>query len=341
MKIGKLVPDWVIPKSIGLVWPENLPEKRHLVNLFYIKLIELLLTHLPADLKLTIIHRQSEKERLNRYFGKDPLNLIENKNIQDIWIRDFAPFWKTVGNKVIAVKGKYYPEYGGEVYVKYSFLDDDAGIGLGGDNFEPLMCNNIRIVLDGGNLTFNGVAIGICTNRIISSNEYLFVDQLTESIMKALCLDKLILLPSEFGDDTGHIDGIVRFVSMDTVLVSENVYKWKKGKNYIPESEYYFEQNQFNEITEYLLKHGLKVYRIPNGIPLMSKFESAVGNYMNFLRVGEKVFVPQYERMSEDLDALEAFRLAGFLRENIIRVPGCSELSELGGVLNCITTHIY
>jgi hypothetical protein len=155
MKSGNLIPDWVIPKSIGLVWPEDLPEKRHLVNLFYIKLIQLLLKSLPEDLKLTVIHRRGEKERLNGYFGIERLNLIENKGIRDIWIRDFAPFWKTLGDKIIAVKGKYSPDYGGEVYVKYSFHDDDAGIAMGGESYEPLMCNNTRVVLDGGNLTSN------------------------------------------------------------------------------------------------------------------------------------------------------------------------------------------
>ena len=99
MKSFTLIPDWHKPKYIGLVWPEDLEDMdtRCLVNFFYIDLIQLLINELPEDISLTIIHRKGEEARLQNYFGQERVKLIENDKIQDIWIRDFAPFWKSSG----------------------------------------------------------------------------------------------------------------------------------------------------------------------------------------------------------------------------------------------------
>lgn len=343
MHPNKLIPDWELPKSIGLVWPNKIPEgkegRRYLVP-FYTEFIELLQEYC-SRISLNIIHRPGEKERLTKNFNKGEIETIEEKDVQDIWIRDFAPFWKRVGSDVVAVKAHYYPTYGGRIYLKYSKHDDDIGIKLGGDTIEHLKFDEKRIILDGGNLIHNGKGFGICTDRLIADNEHLFKEDVIDAIKNYLGLQTLLIIPPEHGDDTGHVDGLVRFINNETVLVSKYPYKWKKSKCFIPKDDYTLAINQLEELEKYFNNKGLKVYRIPNGIPYDSIFESAVGNYMNFFRVGDIIFIPQYGRREQDQNAVDALIEAGIKENNIVRVTGCTELAELGGVLNCITTHIY
>jgi len=340
MESNKLIPDWEVPKSIGLVWPKNLPDGRRYLVPFYTEFIELLQEHC-SHVSLKIIHRPGEKERLNKSFTKGDIDPIEKKDVQDIWIRDFAPLWKWVGSDLVAVKAYYYPKYGGDVYLKYSKHDDKIGRKLGGTNVEEIYVGDKRVILDGGNLTHNGKGLGICTNRLIADNEHLFKEDVIEAVKTYFGLQTLLIIPAEHGDDTGHVDGLVRFINNETVLVSKYPYKWKKSNCFISKDDYTIAVKQLEELDKYFNSEGLKVYRIPNGIPYDLIFESAVGNYMNFFRVGDTIFIPQYGRREQDQNAIDALIKAGIKENNIIRVPDCAELAELGGVLNCITTHIY
>ncbi len=343
MQLNNLIPDWEQPDSIGLVWPNKIPEgkegRRYLVP-FYTEFIELLQEYCPG-ISLKIIHRPGEKERLSKSFNKDKIELMEEKDVQDIWIRDFAPFWKRVGQNNIAVKAFYYPKYGGDGYLKYSKHDDEIGVKLGGDTIEHIKFDEKRIILDGGNLTHNGKGLGICTNRLIADNEHLFKEDVIDAAKTSFGFQTLLIIPTEYGDDTGHVDGLVRFIDDNIVLLSQYPYKWNRYGCFIPKDDYSFAVDQLDALEKYLKKEGLTVFRMPNGIPLNTKFESAIGNYMNFLRVDENIFIPQYGKREQDQNAIDALIKAGIKENNIIRVQDCAELAELGGVLNCITTHIY
>lgn len=343
MNPNALIPDWEIPEFLGLVWPENLQgkETKALAKKFYPDLIRILLEEIPEQVSLAIIHRSGKGEHISKDFGTEQIKLIEDDKIQDIWIRDFAPFWKHSENGNVPVKGFYFPDYMNEDYLQASENDEAAGIKLGGEKTEIISIGDDEILMDGGNLTHNGSGFGIITNRLVSDNDYYFYTRVLKVVKSYLGLQKVVLVPVEYGDVTGHVDGMVRFISENEAIVSEYPYKWEEVKIFIDKEDYLFEREQLNEIATHLQTHNLKVFRIPNGVPQISEFGSAVGNYTNFLRVGEKVFVPQYGNAEQDAAALEAFEAAGFSKAHIIPVPDCVELAELGGVLNCITTHIY
>ena len=85
-----------------------------------------------------------------------------------------------------------------------------------------------------------------------------------------------------------------------------------------------------------LRQRGLTVMELPyfqeyhdgDGIP------SAVGNYVNFLRIGQLLIVPAYGVTEDD----EACRTLKQLCPDswVVSFP-CTELAREGGVLNCIT----
>jgi len=74
-------------------------------------------------------------------------------------------------------------------------------------------------------------------------------------------------------------------------------------------------------------------------------FENATGNYMNFLRAGNKIFLPQYNNPIDDERAYQPFQnYFGKIHPEIkvIKVPlNATSLAQYGGVLNCITLQIY
>lgn len=133
--------------------------------------------------------------------------------------------------------------------MKYSKYDDKAGIQIGGMKTKLIKVSNTRIIIDGGNLTHNGEGFGICTNRVIADNEYLFQDKIIEILKKNVFLKELLLIPSEFGDNTGHVDGINRFISKYTVIVSDYPYIREKRGNNIEESDYLYAKKQYPRKT--------------------------------------------------------------------------------------------
>ena len=141
----------------------------------------------------------------------------------------------------------------------------------------------------------------------------------------------MIILPEEPEDDTGHIDGMVRFIDEKTLAVGSYPEDWPVGKKFM------------DSIVEKLRKElgeGYRIIRVPNGIPPDEKSEgmaSAVGNHINFLRLGNKLLLPYYG-IPEDEIAREVLQNALPGIEVIpVDIPGIKKLASKGGVLNCIT----
>jgi agmatine/peptidylarginine deiminase len=85
------------------------------------------------------------------------------------------------------------------------------------------------------------------------------------------------------------------------------------------------------------------ILRLENGEPEDWESEgvgSAVGNHMNFLRLGEKILMPYYgDKISGKAIDDFKFELIGHgLTIEVIAVdmPEIHALAQLGGVLNCI-----
>ena len=121
----------------------------------------------------------------------------------------------------------------------------------------------------------------------------------------------------------GHSDGVVRFVDENRVLMND----------YSTVDPGYGEK-----VRGVLGKKGLEVETLPmfeeKGQRRRDGIESAVGIYINYLRVGDMVVLPGYNR-PEDQEAVEkAKQVMPSVR--IFQVP-CRSLAEDGGVLNCVS----
>lgn len=313
--------DFSFDNKVAIVYPELLPEKRYNLISFYDSFIELLLNEECVS-ELLIVHRPGLKEKLNKKFASNKLKFLQTKDVQDIWIKDWAPILINEN----AVKAFYSPNYFNHKEKKYAHLDDLVGLELISflnKKETKLSCNNERLILDGGNLVQNGHGVAITTNRIIADNESCSIEQIQGSFKKQLGIDRLIFVPVEPGDVTGHVDGMIRFIDEQTIIVGAYESDYKEGKEFMDNLSRQFESD-------------FKVVRIVNATPKEQRpeeFPSAYGNYVNFLKIGDTIFLPQYG-LGTDLAAKREYEK--YFKVIPIKID-VDKLAELGGVLNCIT----
>lgn len=227
----------------------------------------------------------------------------------DLWCRDYMPVQVSEGSFCQFV---YAPDYlrGFEHLVtppdrcRLSFMEDYRK--------EP-------IVIDGGNVVASRSKV-ILTDKIYKENPNLprpGLRQRLEELFQAEC----IIIPKEPYEKTGHADGVVRFVAEDRVLVNDYTA---------------IDPGYGARLRDLLEDNGLAVETMPLCQEKGGKheFQSAVGVYINYLRVGDLVVVPAFDRPEDDL-ALGCVRRA--IPDCTVRQVPCRTLAQRGGVLNCIS----
>jgi agmatine deiminase len=235
---------------------------------------------------------------------------------RDIWCRDYMPVQVAEDR---FVQFRYAPDY---LTRKYRHLRRDGEIG-------PTLpwvqdCIRSQIVLDVGNIVRWRDKV-IMTEKIFSENTRWERRSLVAEIHRLLEVDRVIFIPQEPGDVTGHADGAVRFVDGETVVAND--YRE-------------VDRNYRRLLLRTLKGSGLEVVEIPyrpsagtsKGMP------SAVGNYVNFLRMRDLVVLPNYG-LSEDEDACRVVRgcLSGSSASIALVGLDCRRIASEGGVLNCVT----
>ncbi|HEX7412831.1 MAG TPA: agmatine deiminase family protein [Bacteroidia bacterium] len=318
------------PKGIALVYPKDLPliyetNRSELIS-FYEDLIRLI----PNEIEITLIVKSEKiKQELAGKFTENNLTkrikCIVLSKTQDIWIKDWAPIFdfKTKAFK----KFIYNPFY---LSPTKSKPDNISGIELQKKiQNEPWV--SIDLVLDGGNFITNENDVIITTNRIIGDNENKSISEIESIIKKEFNNCKLLIVPVEPDDETGHTDGMIRFLTKSDVVV-----------NCYPNDSIHKEANDFLNSVCLELEKALKIkpLRIQSGAidnTISEGMPSAVGNYINFILLGDVIIMPKYKgQTNKNIELLKTY----FRPENIKEID-CTELAKKGGVLNCITWVYY
>jgi agmatine/peptidylarginine deiminase len=237
-----------------------------------------------------------------------PIEIIAGTN--DIWCRDFMPVQLDDGFSQFV----YDPDY---LRDHQHLVTPPEGCRLpfmGDYRQEP-------IVLDGGNAVASRTKV-ILTEKVYKENPGIERPRLRarlEEVFKAEC----IFIPKQAGDDIGHSDGVVRFMDENRVLMNDYSS---------------VDPGYGDRVQKVLEKMGLEVITLPMFEEQDSRrpgeIESAVGIYVNYLRVGNVVVLPGYNR-PEDQQAVEAVR--GAMPKAVVSQVPCRKLAEKGGVLNCIS----
>ena len=250
---------------------------------------------------------------LKSILAEHGISLRKVQGTRDIWCRDYMPIQIAEDR---FTQFRYAPDY--LAVKKYRHLMADGEIGPTLPWFKN--CIRSEIVVDGGNLVRWRDKV-ILTEKIFTENPKRERAKLISELAGLLEVDRMILIPQEPGDVTGHADGVVRFVNGDSVVVNDYRREDRKYRR---------------QLLRRMHAARLTVHEIPYRPSAESSqgMPSAVGNYVNFLLVGSVVIMPSYG-LAEDGEARE--KLRAMFPDCTVTALDCRELAELGGVLNCAT----
>jgi agmatine deiminase len=308
-----LIPDWrtdrvtlVLPTAQMYVYNCDLSE----LELFYADFVAELARH---DNVTCLVGDGGQARKLERLSGVDP-GVFRVAPIPDIWMRDFAPFASGRG----AIKFRYAPAHSSK---KLNRAIDAAML-------EHLEGEEIRVKVEdlsfeGGNLTHDG-RVGVATRKVYHRNPGRSRAEILETLRRALGLERLVIVPVEPGDRTGHVDGMLRFIDEGRLLINDYAGLEDAG-------------TFGRRLLEVLDRELPDIERIP--LPYRwstarrDGWYDARGNYANFLRTRRRVYVPVYGA-PEDAAALEVFE--GLFPGNVSPVDA-RVVARYGGSLHCIS----
>jgi agmatine deiminase len=187
------------------------------------------------------------------------------------------------------------------------------------------------IKLDGGAIEILGDQ-AIVSDRVLRENSDRSISSLLSEIKDKLSLKKLVVVPQYPDDYTGHVDGIVRFIDENTVLINNEKHvldnteepNWYKRKMH---------NNWFYSFAMALEDHGLKTVTLPMADYIDKEKQAQVGLYINFLKLQDVIVMPSYE-IGEDDQAALILEMA--YKRPVIRINS-KELAKRGGIINCVT----
>lgn len=240
-----------------------------------------------------------------------PVRFLEGT--RDIWARDYCPI--QVGPRQF-VKFRYYPDY---LRGSHEDLITDGDTVCG--QIEHLgRFVRVNVILDGGNVVCSRDQ-SIVTQKVFAENQGVPTDQMLNLLRAVLAVRNCILIPQEPGDDIGHADGVVRFLRDDLVAINDY---GQTAPGY------------GNRLHKVLAGNHLEVVKLPYFFENRTEdgIASAVGNYINFLRIGDLIIVPAYG-VAEDDEACRTLEQV-CPEARVVSLP-CTELAREGGVLNCVT----
>lgn len=222
---------------------------------------------------------------------------------KNIWARDYMPVRNHKGE---FLSFRYSPSYMADCPSEYTNYRTDIRL--------PFTTRYSNINLDGGNAVFSpSRKTVIISDRIFSENPEWNGETLGTELSELLDA-RIIFIESLTSDFTGHADGMVRFLSEDTVLINKTSFK------------HGLEQRQSQALREL----GFAVVEFPY---FYSGGISAVGSYLNYLETPKHIFLPVFG-ISTDADALK--EASGLFQKDIVPVL-LSAIPKKGGALNCIS----
>jgi agmatine deiminase len=246
-------------------------------------------------------------KQANIPFGEIP-------HTKDVWAVDYMPI-QILENKF--VRFTYKPDYLISTKKWARTISDVDSI-----------CNTIGIqtiksdiIVDGGNISRWDDRV-LMTTKVFTENKNIPEFELIEQLKNLLEVNDLFFVPVEKGDWLGHVDGMARFISRDTVLIND--FSKEERKGYI-------------DFLGALHNSGLKWTTFPFDPYDNEDFDDAAGLYLNYLELEGYLVLPTF---GKDADK-EAIRRSKeiFPDKQVITVKS-NEPAKHAGIINCLTWSI-
>lgn len=231
---------------------------------------------------------------------------------RDIWAVDYMPVQVS---ETEYVQFRYYPDYLRTKRWERTITDTTQ------------VCNSLGlsptisdIIVDGGNIVRSANAVIMC-DKVFRENPDVPERILIKRLQELLGVNRMVFIPQDRYDFTGHADGMVRFLDADTVLINSDTG----------------DDPHFNTALRMALHNaGLNYVEVPY-VPDKSSNDSAIGLYLNYLQMENVIMLPVFG-IKEDKDAVRQFE-ALFPSSTIIPLM-CNDIARKGGVLNCISWNV-
>jgi agmatine/peptidylarginine deiminase len=228
------------------------------------------------------------------------------KNTRDIWARDFMPI-QLSDNHFVAYN--YSPDY----------LDDKPRYVTTYSDcmpFQPSKLECIDLRVDGGNVIKCGNCV-MMTIKVLKENpdkrHFHTLLELEEALQT-----EVVLIPWDTDEPYGHADGMVRYLGADRVLIN----------NYCDVAP------NFGKALKGFLNNRFEVEELHFGKDNQSELTWA---YLNYLRVGNCLFIPQ---LGLKTDELACRQLQELMPETEVIPIDAKGLAKQGGALNCISWNV-
>lgn len=326
--------EWEPQAATWLAFPHNPKnwsgERGEKIRTFYFKLIRTITEFQPVNVIVPCKNFFNEDEKSYLSACKHPANVIVIKN-NDIWIRDYGPFFMKKGEKTVIVETQF--NAWGAKFPPWT-LDNKVPAAIAEKTGYKLV-KSVPYIFEGGAIEVNGDGLGITTlDCLVGKNRNAEED--LKKVVKALCqafgLRDLLVLPHGLhGDHTdGHIDNVARFVSKDRVVMC-----WTEGKS--PNAPILAE-------AKFLLEAWLKMYyktATVDTLPLppqrtLPSGEIMPASYMNFIYANGALIFPKYKSKNDDV-AMKYFQNV-YPDRKVIAID-CRTVLEEGGSLHCMSKH--
>ena len=241
---------------------------------------------------------------------KDLNPLLEANNIkysfiygtEDIWVRDFMP---------VQITESHYTQF----YYKPSYLDDKPEYltdyycySRYGHSLGARFCKDLKV--DGGNIIKCDDCV-IMTDKVFFENPDKSRKEVLSTLEEIMACE-ILIIPHDPEEETGHADGMLRYIGNNTVLLNH----------------YYDFDKPLRKKLLNVLTPRLNIAELHFDTDCYLKTSWA---YINYLQVGDLVIAPAENKKLDDIATLQ---LEQYLHLEIDSVPYLG-IVRLGGGLNC------
>ena len=328
--------EWESQSATWLAFPHNKTnwygERGVKIRKFYVELIRNITEFQPVNLLLPSKNFLTDEEKAalaNRPFS---VNFIVIKT-NDIWIRDYGPFFMKKGNKKVVIEtqfnawGAKFPPWGLDNAIPQKIA---AQMGL------PLI-ESVPYIFEGGAIEVNGDGLGITTEDCLvgkNRNDVKHQNKVAKALRKAFGLKDLLVLPHGLhGDHTdGHIDNVARFVAKDRIVMCMADNKRSPNAPILSEAKFIIEKWLFRHYGESALVDTLLLP--PQRV--LDDGQILPASYMNYIYVNGGLIFPKY-KSPNDAKAKKYFESV-YPDRKVIGID-CRTVIEEGGSLHCMSKH--
>jgi len=331
--------EWEPHAATWIAWPHqraDWPGKLATIPWVYAEIVRQLAESEPVHV---LVNNATAEKRVAALLQRAGV-LLEQVTFQRIptdrvWLRDSGPLFVLSADGTLAATDWRF-----NAWAKYpNWRRDDAVAGrisaaLGCRSWQPV-CDDRRVVLEGGSIDVNGRGLLLTTEECLLSPvqarnpglerqdlERVFADYL--GIRKVLWLNRGIA-----GDDThGHIDDLARFVGPRTVVA---VVEADPGDvNYQPLQENLERLRTMTDVDGF----PLEVVPLPMPAPRTFQGQRLPASYANFYIANQRVLVPTF---NDPHDRLALNTLAELFPDRQVVGIHAADLILGFGSLHCLS----